>query len=68
VDEDKAEAVQLFWKAAEQDDAVAQWRRGCCFEDGKSVIEDKVEAVQWFQKAAEQDDADRRAAEAWILL
>ncbi len=52
------EAVILYRKAAEQNDADAQNKLGHCYYNGQGVAKDCVEAVKWFRKAAEQNDAD----------
>ena len=54
MEEDKAEAVKWFRKAAEQGHSDAQNSLGYCYYNGEGVEEDKAEAVQWFRKAAEQ--------------
>ena len=51
------EAVKWLRKAAEQNDAAAQYNLGVCYYDGDGVAKDYVEAVKWFRKAAEQNYA-----------
>jgi TPR repeat protein len=57
VTKDAVEAVKWFRKAAEQGDAEAQNKLGCCYEDGRGVTKDLTEAVKWYRKAAEQGNA-----------
>ena len=54
---DAAEAVKWFQKAAEQGNADAQNKLGCCYEEGSGVKKDLAEAVKWYRKAAEQGNA-----------
>ncbi len=55
---DEVEAVKWFRKAAEQNDAAAQFYLGFCYDKGQGVAQDYVEAVKWFRKAAEQNIAE----------
>jgi uncharacterized protein len=57
VAEDYVEAVKWFRKAAEQDNADAQYNLGQCFVIGEGVGKDFEEAAKWFRKAAEQQSA-----------
>ena len=67
VAKDQVEAVRWFRKAAEQNNAVAQYNLGLCYEHGVAKDEreelfpvaggDPVEAVKWYRKAAEQNYA-----------
>ena len=57
VAKDDAEAVKWYRKAAEQNDAWAQFNLGYCYANGQGVAKDKVEAVKWYRKAAEQNYA-----------
>ncbi len=41
-------------KAAEEGDAVGQFRLGREYENGKGVAKDEEEAVKWYRKSAEQ--------------
>ncbi len=57
----EAEVLQLsiaeLKKAAEQGNAIAQFKLGIAYEFGNGVVEDKLEAVKWYQKSAEQGNA-----------
>ena len=57
VDEDHAEAVAWFLRAAEQGYAKSQYRLGVAYDSGRGVAEDHAEAVAWFLRAAEQEYA-----------
>jgi TPR repeat protein len=54
---DAAEAVKWFRKAAEQGNADAQNKLGCCYEEGSGVKKDLAEAAKWYRKAADQGNA-----------
>ena len=56
VPRDEVEAVKWYRKAAEQNDAWAQYNLGFCHASGRGVAKDYVEAVKWWRKAAEQND------------
>jgi TPR repeat protein len=58
VAKDEVEAVKWYRKAAEQNDAEAQYNLGLCYANGQGVAKDEAEAVKWYRKAAEQNDAD----------
>ena len=60
VDEDHAEAVKWFRKAAEQGFAAAQFNMGFCYENGRGVYKDLTEAVKWYRKAAAQGHSKAR--------
>ena len=49
--------MKWYRKAAEQNDAMAQYNLGCCYANGQGVAKDEVEAVKWYRKAAEQNNA-----------
>jgi hypothetical protein len=57
VAKDQVEAVKWLRKAAEQNDAEAQYNLGVCYAHGEGVAKDLVEAVKWYRKAAEQNFA-----------
>ena len=52
-----AYSKRWFRKAAEQENATAQYHLGCCYRDGKGVAQDREKAAEWFRKAAEQGHA-----------
>jgi len=53
IENNMAEAVKWYRKAADQDDLDAQYKLGVCYENGKGVSPDCKEAVKWYRKAAE---------------
>ena len=57
VEQDYAEAVKWYRKAAMQGVASAQLNLGIMYANGQGVTKDEYEAVKWFRKAAEQGDA-----------
>ena len=63
VAKDEVEAVKWCRKAAEQNDAEAQYNLGVCYANGRGVAKDEAEAVKWYRKAAEQNNA--RAQTIW---
>lgn len=59
VTENLTEAVKWFTKAAEQENAKAEYNLGNCYYYGNGVqYRDRGEAVKWYTKAAEQGNAD----------
>ena len=56
--ENYAEAVKWFRKAAERGHADAQIRLGECYYYGWGTSLDRIEAAKWFRKAAERGHAD----------
>ena len=54
VQQDYAQAVLWYRKAAEQNLAIAQYRLGVLYANGVGVPLDKSQAAAWFQKAADQ--------------
>lgn len=52
--EDYAKAVELWRPLAEKGDAVAQYRLGTMYAEGKGVGQNDATAMLWFQRAAEQ--------------
>ncbi len=54
VQQDYAQAVLWYRKAAEQNFAKAQYRLGVLYANGVGVPLDKTQSAAWFQKAAEQ--------------
>jgi len=68
VERDTKEAVAWYRKAAEQEQADAQYSLGMCYEKGEGVEQDNKEAKTWCLKAAKQGHEEavawcRRAAE-----
>ena len=55
VEQDYAEAIKWYLKAAEQRSAIAQYNLGLMYSRG---LQDYAEAARWFLKAAEQGIAD----------
>ena len=51
---DEAEAVKWYRKAAQQNDADAQYNLGVCHFKGEGVAKDHVEAYAWFLLAVRQ--------------
>lgn len=51
---DKAKAIQLYQKAAEQGLAQAQFNLGVCYYNGEGVARDRTAAKRWLQRAADQ--------------
>ena len=45
-------------KAADQDNAKAQYKIGCAYLSGKGVSKDLDLAIKWLSKSAEQGDKD----------
>src|SRR6185312_13494846 len=54
VEKNIQKAVELYQKAAEQGDAMAQTNLGVYYEDGTGVEKNFQKAVELYQKAAEQ--------------
>ena len=52
--QDQVEAAKWYRKAAEQNDADAQYNLAICYERGDGVAEDWVEAYKWLLLAARQ--------------
>ncbi len=52
--QDFTESAKWFRKAAEQEDAPAQFNLGYCYEHGQGVPQNYTEAVKWYCKAAGQ--------------
>jgi S1-C subfamily serine protease len=57
VAKDCVEAAKWWRKAAEQDQATAQYCLGIGYAKGQGVAKDETEAVEWYRKAAEQNHA-----------
>ena len=58
VEQEEAEAFELYRIAAEQGVAGAQCRLGVMYAEGRGVTQDDTESARWFQLAAEQGDAE----------
>ena len=56
-EQDYAQAVHWYEKAAEQGNARAQTNLGYCYSKGEGVAQDFAKATYWFEKAAEQGEA-----------
>ncbi len=56
-DVNREHAAAVYQEMAEQGDAFAQYKLGCCYYHGDGVGCDYQEAVKWFRKAAEQGNA-----------
>ena len=56
VAKDYVEAVKWCRKAADQNNAPAEYSLGACYANGEGVEKDDVEAVKWLRKAADQND------------
>ena len=54
VSQDYQEAAKRFRRAAERDDAVAEFYLGIMFAEGEGVPQDRAEAARWFRLAAGQ--------------
>lgn len=54
LDKDERKAVELYIKAAEQGNAVAQVNLAWCYQEGSGVDKDDRKAVEWLIKAANQ--------------
>ena len=53
VPQDYGQAIEWFRKAAEQDNAYAQYCLGFCYKEGQGTSPDEKMARYWFKKAAE---------------
>ena len=60
VEQDYAEAVKWYRKAADQGEASAQFNLGKSYYNGDGVKKDYVEAVKWYRKAADQGDEEAK--------
>jgi TPR repeat protein len=64
LEQDEAEAVRWYRKAAEQGNADAEMWLGAMYVDGRAgLAQDYAEAVKWYRRAAEQGNAN---AEMWL--
>jgi TPR repeat protein len=55
---DYAKAVEVWRALADQDVAIAQYRLGDMYAEGKGVEQNDAKAMQWFQRAADHGIAD----------
>ena len=62
VQQDYAEAMKWFRKAADQGDPEAQYALGVMYKNGRGVPRDDAEAIKWYRKAADQGNADAQNA------
>jgi uncharacterized protein len=69
VQQDDAESVKWFRKAADQGDAYAQGRLGSRYYNGKGVPQSYAEAAKWYRKSADQGDFHSQAilGEMYVL-
>jgi len=69
VEQDHAQAVHWYRKAADQGYAIAQIRLGLAYENGQGVIENYTQSFYWYRKAAMQgkSGAQGRLAFAYAL-
>ena len=58
VEQSYAQAVELFFMAAEQGNKEAQYNLGQCYKNGRGVEQDYSKAAEWYRKAARQGDKD----------
>ena len=56
VQQDYAEAVKWYRRAADQGDADAQFNLGIVYEKGQGVQQNYAEAAKWYRRAADQGD------------
>jgi len=61
VQQNYAEAVDWYRKAADAGDSRAQTTLGLMYYDGQGVTQDYVESVRWYRKAADAGNADAQA-------
>src|SRR2546425_640274 len=70
VAKDEVEAAKWYRKAAEQNDASAQYDLGLCYDNGNGVVKDEIEGYKWFLLAAAQghENAKKNMAiiESWL--
>ena len=62
VEQDMAEAMKRFRRAADAGHAEAQYKLGAAYAYGIQVEQDYDQAVQWYAKAAEKGQADAQYA------
>ena len=57
MEQDDAQAVKWYRKAAEQNDTDAQFALALCYAQGLGVVQNDMMAEKWWRKAAEQNHA-----------
>lgn len=62
--QDYTQAVDWYRKAAEQNEAAAQYSLGLMYEQGTGVPRNLTEASRWYQLAAKNGDPDAKARPA----
>jgi hypothetical protein len=62
VEKDYYAALELFFQAAAEGEAQAQYQLGRMYADGLGVLRDARKATRWLQAAAAQDHAEARAS------
>ena len=62
MEQDYAQAVEWYRKAAEEGDEYACYRLGTCYLQGRGVKKDLTQAVKCFREAAEQGHKDAQRA------
>jgi hypothetical protein len=55
---DYVKAVELWRALAEKGDAVAQYRLGAMYAEGRGVVQDDAAALTWFRRSANQGNAE----------
>ncbi len=55
---DEKKAMELYHKAANQDQPDAQYNLGVCYLNGTGVKRDRAQAVYWCSEAADQGHED----------
>ena len=65
LEQDRAEAVQLYRLAAEQEIAGAQCRLGAMYAQGRKMAQDDNESVQWFRVAVSRAMRKHKVGSDW---
>ena len=52
IEQNSEEAVKWYRKAAEQENATAQYNLGLIYQYGKGVVKNHSEAIKWYEKSA----------------
>ena len=61
VPQDYTKAVEWYRKAAEQNEAAAQFSLGLMYDQGTGVERNLTEATRWYRLAAKNGDPDAKA-------